>query len=299
MNVYSTDWFLSSTDMQSFYTALASDQNCISQWNHPLSYSDEFSGFAYYSPGLDSAINLVEVMNGKRDMKYVSSYIRALDKGWHVGPSAGSDTHNPNWITGYDMRTAILAQSLSQNNLFSAIRKHRIYATEDSNLSINFSINGAVMGSILTDSTDYNVEIDISDPDSLDPGDKIRMIEIIGSNGIIVSSKFCNSHRVVWNEVLERSETGCAYYFLKVTNDDGKIAVTAPVWLEYKAEKNPVINYAKEKNLTVYDILGKRIKVTSGYSKVLSRKSYPAGIYIISETYKDGSSQNSYLKVLQ
>jgi hypothetical protein len=37
----------------------------------------------------------------------------ALDNGWQVMPAANSDTHATNWITGYEVRTVLPAESLT------------------------------------------------------------------------------------------------------------------------------------------------------------------------------------------
>ena len=91
-------------------------------------------------------MGLIEVYN---DGFTEASYIKALDAGWHVMPSANSDTHDADWIWGRDMRTVLLARNLTPADLYAAMRAQRGYATLDKNLSVRFSVNGGVMGSTL------------------------------------------------------------------------------------------------------------------------------------------------------
>jgi hypothetical protein len=50
------------------------------------------------------------------------SCVRAPDDGWHMMPSANSDTHNADWIVGRDMRTVLLAERLTPTDLDAVVR---------------------------------------------------------------------------------------------------------------------------------------------------------------------------------
>ena len=280
INVYNTDWFTSYTDIHSLYTMLVADTVSFAQWNHPTEYSDEFFGFSFYTPEIDNRIHLIEIENHKRDMRFESSYIRALDKGWHVGPAANSDMHCNGWITGYELRTALLATGLSRGELFSAIRNHRVYATEDRNLQIRYHVNGAVMGSVVINPGRCTIDLTVQDPDTLESGDRIRLVEVISRNGSIVASKLFNAHYITWNTTIDNSDSSDTYYFLRVTNADGKTAVTAPVWVEYRKEKQPE-RKVREGTVTLYDLSGRVVQKVAKRKHVSSR--LPSGIYILTD----------------
>ena len=136
------------------YDWLASYPGASAQWNHPTEYSKNFDDFAYYSGARDGVMNLLEVHNyGSWDYygttDFESSYVMALDHDWHVMPSANSDTHITDWITGYESRTVLLAPALTRADLYEAMRAHRGYATEDKDLVVEFTVDGQVMGSVL------------------------------------------------------------------------------------------------------------------------------------------------------
>ena len=107
----------------------------------------DFKDFSQHSATRDAGMGLIEVYN---DGFTEESYVKALDAGWHLMPSANSDTHEADWIWGRDMRTVLLAERLTPADLHAASRAQRGDATLDKNLSISFSVNGGVMGSSLS-----------------------------------------------------------------------------------------------------------------------------------------------------
>ena len=84
------------------------------------------------------------------------------------------------------------------------------------------------MGSIIdtADSTVDTVHItaSISDPDN----ETLGTVEIIGANGISLKSYEATGATFELDETLKNTEP---YYYIKVTQADGDIAVTAPVWV--------------------------------------------------------------------
>ena len=68
--------------------------------------------------------------------------------------------HCPQCRTAYD---------LTEEAIYDAIANYRVYATEDNDLSILYSLNGNAMGSILPDQDSISISAQISDPtDSAD-----------------------------------------------------------------------------------------------------------------------------------
>lgn len=215
-----------------FYDWLSQQDGAIGQWNHPLYFSDDFMDYAYYSEERDIAMNVIEAYNG---VIYQESYIKALDKGWHVMPSSNSDTHDPDWIVGHEMRSVLLAPVLDAEHLYEAMRECRGYATLDKNLEIYYTLNGAVMGSNLSDPavTTYTASIQIEDPDG--QGDEITLVEIISNGGEVVDWEETSGTSVDLTFDLTSNDAG--YFFVRVTtvsplNGDveGVTAWTAPVW---------------------------------------------------------------------
>ena len=118
---------------------------------------------ALYDPVVDNQITLIEVGNGEGAIGssgYFPSYgyyTRALDKGWHVAPTNNQDNHKGNWGDSNTARSVVLATDLSEEAIYDAMKNYRVYATEDNDLSILYSLNGNAMGSILDDQDEVDI----------------------------------------------------------------------------------------------------------------------------------------------
>jgi len=217
-----------------FYDWLAAQPGAIGLFNHPLYVSEDFMDYAYLTESRDAAMTIIEAFN---EDDYEQSYIKALDAGWHVMPSANSDTHYSDWIAAHDVRTVLLATELTPDALYDAMRNCRGYATLDKNLRVTYTLNDAVMGSVLADTsvTSYILSVHIEDPDGT--SDEITKVEIVSDNGEIVRT-FTTSGSVVdiTGEILESADA--SYFYVRVTTaspldgsaGEGVTAWTAPVW---------------------------------------------------------------------
>lgn len=239
MNVYNTDFFdtagnMEFDDVYAFYDYIKQYPAAICKWNHAWdeTTTPRFNGRLPYDEDFDKVVYLI----GARALVhptygptyYYSHYIDALDKGWHVAPSGNEDNHNADWgnktFHGKKVRTAILAESLTRDRIFDAIRQYRVYSTSDVNMQIFYRINGQIMGSTLSNPPTLNFNIRVTDPDT---NDRITKIEILTEGGAVVHTHNCNSTSVQITPTLDNTKK---YYFLRVTQADGEFAITAPVW---------------------------------------------------------------------
>ena len=212
-------------------------ENTISQFNHPGKTYGNFVNFDYRDELTDSRIYLVEVGNGDGligQSGYFPSYeeyTRALDMGWHVAPTNNQDNHRGRWGNANDARDVILADAFSEEGLYEAIRAHRVYATEDKNLSIFYTVNGEPMGTVFEEPQGtLDIQAQFSDPD---PEDQVWKIELIvdGGKTAYVWDDMNNSREMNAGCVNVSLPTAYRYYYLRVTEADGDVAVTAPVWV--------------------------------------------------------------------
>ncbi len=220
------------------YDWIAQEQGAIGQWNHPLSYGCpvawDYFQFDFWTEERDSGMGMLECYNwGYRD----ESYVKALDAGWHMMPTATEDDHYGTWISTLGIRTVLLAPSLSRADLYDAMRAGRGYATLDSNLEIRFDVDGAVMGSDLTDpgAATYTASLQVFDPDAL--GDEITLIEIVSDHNVTVWSCEPGGNSFSDMEIVLSGEDAPRYFFVRVTTVSplngevsGLTAWTAPVW---------------------------------------------------------------------
>ncbi len=212
------------TALEHYYKALTTVPGSVSQFNHPDIIHGDFERFDHYSPEYDEAISLLEIAgeDGTVDCEY---YHLALDKGWHVAPTNNQNNHNGQWGDASRARTVILAETLTEEALYDAMKDRRVYATQDSDLTVYYTLNGAVMGSILPKSKEAEITVFLSDPTD----EAIGKVEVIADGGVVLDSADVGTPA----QVLELSASGGhSYYYLRITQPDGDVAVTAPVWMD-------------------------------------------------------------------
>ena len=212
------------TALENYYKALASVPGSVSQFNHPDDIHGDFERFDHYSPQYDAAVSLLEVAgeDGVVDCEY---YDLALDKGWHVAPTNNQNNHKGQWGDASEARTVVLAKSLTEEALYAAMKDRRVYATQDSDLAIYYELNGTVMGSILPKSEEAEITVFLSDPTD----EAIGNVEVVTDGGAVLVSEYVETP----SQVLELSAScGHSYYYLRITQPDGDVAVTAPVWMD-------------------------------------------------------------------
>lgn len=212
------------TALENYYKALTSVPGSVSQFNHPDTVHGDFERFDHYSPQYDAVVSLLEVAgeDGVVDCEY---YDLALDKGWHVAPTNNQNNHKGQWGDASDARTVVLAKDLTEEALYAAMKDRRVYATQDSDLAIFYELNGTVMGSIIPKSEEAEITVFLSDPTD----EAIGYVEVVTDGGAVLVSE----HVETPSQVLELSASGGhSYYYLRITQPDGDVAVTAPVWMD-------------------------------------------------------------------
>ena len=216
---------------QNYYDKLVEVGSSLSQFNHPGTTFGDFQDFAFYDPQVDQRITLIEVGNGEGAIGssgYFPSYeyyTRALDKGWHVAPTNNQDNHKGNWGDSNTARSVVLASGLTEEGIYDAIRNYRVYATEDNDLSILYALNGNAMGSILS-KQENGVTLTAQITDPTDTAD--MKVEVIVNGGLVIGTQTVTggSGTVIFH--FDSNEY--SYYYLRITQADQNIAVTAPVW---------------------------------------------------------------------
>ena len=222
--------------MKAYYALLRQEEgkNSISQFNHPGTTFGNFKDFNYWDPVIDSRMYMVEVGNGEGQIGaggYYPSYeqyIMALDKGWHLAPTNNQDNHKGKWGNANDARDVILTDSFTEEGIYAAIRALRMYATEDKNLELTYAVNGLMMGSRITEVPDkLNIEVTVNDPDA---SDSIAKVEVVANSGKVAYT-WDNAAQLSSGKLSVTLDPSYSYYFIRVTQKDGDLAVTSPVWV--------------------------------------------------------------------
>ena len=221
--------------LQAYYKLLSQTEgvDSISQFNHPGTTFGNFIDFGYWDAVVDTRMYMVEVGNGEGQIGaggYYPSYeqyIMALDKGWHVAPTNNQDNHKGRWGNANDARDVILTDDFSESGIYAALRARRMYATEDKNLVLDYTVNGNMMGSIIDVPEKLNFEISFNDPDRTD---SIAKVELVVNSGKVAYT-WDSAAALAKGSVSVELAPEYTYYFVRVTEGDGDLAVTAPVWV--------------------------------------------------------------------
>lgn len=217
--------------VQGFYPWLVSAANTaldeagmVMQFNHPgwINFNDWT-----YHPEVSELARLEEVGNGS-GASYVFSeeeFLRSLDYGWKVGATNNADTHSSYWGTNTDHRTGVLMPELTKDALLEAMRLRRTFATEDKNFSLSMKANGSWMGSEIANTGEIQFEIQGADDD----GEIASLVELITDQGVVANTFVPTLASFTWSP-LETITTGVHFFYVKVTQADGDLIVTSPVW---------------------------------------------------------------------
>lgn len=235
------DIFCGQFNYTQLYSLINARPNAFASLAHPQTgdYSN-LDGTAYNSTA-DNAISGMSVRSGfamstttnytdNPATLYESYFKTLLSKGYHLGPSIDHDNHYTTFGRTLPGRTVVLAGSLTKANVLSALKASRYYASDDWNIQVNFTINGFFMGSSNETTSNSTITATITDPDN----ENISKIEVFygvpGSNNLpTVLTTVTNTATLNYTHNTNVGNT--FYYYLKITQADGDLVWTAPVWI--------------------------------------------------------------------
>lgn len=194
-----------------------------------------------YNSSYDAAVSATAVESGPStstnttysnpgsSMGYLNYYQKLLAKGYHLAPAIDHDNHNTTFGRTTYSRSAVVAPSLSKTNIISGFRNMNVYATQDCDTKVDFTLNTRIMGSSLVAAGAPVIAVNLSDVSTSTAGAVIRvMFGVPGSNvnATEIYSATGGSLQYV-DDNLPNLATG--YYYIDITNAGNRI-VTAPVW---------------------------------------------------------------------
>jgi len=226
-------------DYASLYT-LMRQRGYIGQFNHPSS-SGQFlvngTALGYTADG-DQAMALCEVLNTSAfstntsetetgRSTYEGACNKALEAGYHVAFSSDQDNHCANWGASYTNRTGVLLPTgtpLTTANMIAAIKARRVFATMDKTSQLILTANGHVMGERFTNSGPLNLVANFASSSGKTVS-SVKMYEgVPGRNGTVTQLSATASTTIT-------PAVGEHFYYAKITQNDGNILWSAPVWV--------------------------------------------------------------------
>ncbi|PTT91411.1 carbohydrate-binding protein CenC [Pelomonas sp. HMWF004] len=240
--------FVEKNDYASLYTVMRAAGQ-VGQFNHPDSTGQFIvngTDLGYTADG-DEVMVLAEISNTSAFSNvddetqtpgsgYESAFRKLLERGFHVAPATNQDNHCANWGASYTNRTAVLiptGTALSKTSFIAALRARRVFATHDKNSQLVFSANGAIMGSRITNSGVLNMNVGFANT----AGRTVSLVEIWegvpGRNGTM--TLLTNNATYGFTPT-----NGQHVYYAKLTQSDGKILWSAPIWVNQGASGDTV-----------------------------------------------------------
>jgi hypothetical protein len=163
----------------------------------------------------------------------------ALNRGFHLGPTADHDAHCNNFGVGLPNRTVYLlpngtSPALTKTALLQAHKARHFFATEDSNAQLVFvTADGHLMGDIFSAGGSATLRAAVYDAD----GESVSRLEVW--RGQIGGGIPAAAFRSVTNQsTLSFTETlaaGTFYYYVHAVQADGHDLWSAPMWITYGA----------------------------------------------------------------
>jgi len=299
------------------------EHGCPALFNHPDSGRYQNSNFndLYYYQDYQQAMDLIEILNG--GTLYEDAYLRALERGWRLGPSANQDNHQRDWgnriSNGNIPLTGVWADTLTKPAILEALNARRTTALEVSPASDRFllslKVDGRWQGStILRQQGEADFEISARSDTSA-----FRKIYLY-SNGSIVDSLSPGTRVVNWT-FKRQLKSGSQYFFAKAVQNDSDRAWTSPVFIDVYAENRyqvytwptpvrdqakiiyPPLEGANQLNVRIYDLAGNLIwsredavpgQAVDWDVRDRCQRPVPNGLYIIMVQIRSPQETKSY-----
>ncbi len=241
------DRFTAKNDYAALYTTMRS-RGLIGQFNHPET-SGQFlvngTPLGYTADG-DEVMVLTEILNTSAFSSNTtesetgrSSYERAfnvlLERGFHVAPSSNQDNHCANWGRAYTNRTGVLIPNgtpLTSSSFTDALKARRVFATMDKSSQIVLIANGRIMGERFVNSGPLSLNVGYASGSGRTAA-TVQIFEgVPGRNGTVTVLASGGSVTIT-------PTAGPHFYYAKVTQDDGKILWSAPIWVTQSSVPAP------------------------------------------------------------
>lgn len=237
------DLYCALNDFTTYWNIVKAFPKAFNTLAHPESgdYNDLLDG-APFSPAADSTLVGTAIRSGSAfsttndysdapATEYESKYKKCLARGYHVGPTIDHDNHYTTFGRTLPGRTVVLAKKLFRDSIIAAYQARRFYASDDWNTEVHYTLNGHQMGSVVTVNTDPVVDIVVND---IDPGDNVNLIELyygVPGSGIYATPlvSVSNTHTLSYTHNTLAGDQ--YYYYAKITQSDGDIIWTSPIWI--------------------------------------------------------------------
>jgi len=194
----------------------------------------------YHSPDLQRLVEIYsewgnsEESDCERPMRVPTDYLyrsvqSALARGYKLGFIASSDTHSGD--VGEAAEVAVWAKALTREKIWEALWNRRCYGTTGERIILQFCLNGHVMGEEIKQeiSKERHLRIKVIGTDT------IKKVDIIRNNELLYS--YNGKSQLEELEYIDEENPKnlplypLLFYYVRITQADGEIAWTSPIWI--------------------------------------------------------------------
>ncbi|NHZ62486.1 CehA/McbA family metallohydrolase [Massilia genomosp. 1] len=224
--------------------SLMRQRGWVGQFNHPSSSGQFLVGGVPlgYSADGDQAMALCEVLNTSAfstntsetetgRSSFEGACNKALEAGFHIAFSTNQDNHCANWGASYTNRTGVLIPNgtpLTQASFIEALKGRRVFATMDKTSQLVLTANGKVMGERFSNSGPLKLIANFASSSGR-VASTVSIVEGVPGRKGTVSQLASTADTTITPALGEH------FYYAKVTQDDGKILWSAPIWVTQTA----------------------------------------------------------------
>ncbi|NPV54233.1 MAG: DUF3604 domain-containing protein [Firmicutes bacterium] len=223
--------------------------------NRPVSGND----WRYHDPEKERLVEIYshwgnsELHGGPRPVidSQPGGYVQeALVRGYKLGFIAGSDTHKsrPGGYVASDMRypqgglTCFLARNLTREGIFDSMYARRCYATTIARIYLDVRVNNLLMGEETriqeSDCKERCVQVTVAGTDDIDKIEIIRNnrnVYMYQGDGPLAEFTWTDTDDlkgILFQSLVD--DTQLVFYYVRVTQRDGEMAWSSPVWFQIK-----------------------------------------------------------------
>ena len=233
------DIFVEKADYTTLFDKVRNQPGAFATLAHPK--SGDYTGLTGGYKGIaDSAVVSVAIENGPADgtstnysnfpssLAYMTYYRSLLKQGYRVGAQMDQDNHEMTFGTANQNRMVVLSAGRTREGLVRGIQAMRVYATNDYNARVSFSINNYILGSSIQSPANLSGTITHTDAD----GEGVTTIQLYGGkvrggDAALISAGTTGT--LPFTTAQPEGETW--YYYAVITQSDGGKIVTSPIWL--------------------------------------------------------------------
>jgi hypothetical protein len=231
------------SDYAALYT-LMRQRGWVGQFNHPSSGGQFVVGGVPlgYSEDGDQAMVLCEVVNTNafstntteteaRRSNFEVACNKALEAGYHVAFSSNQDNHCANWGASYTNRTGVLLPAghpLGNAAFIDALKARRVFATMDKGSQLVLTANGHIMGERFVNSGPLTLVANFASAAGKAVSSVTTFEGVPGRNGTVSELSATAVTTVT-------PAPGEHFYYTRVTQEDGNMLWSAPVWVTQSA----------------------------------------------------------------